>query len=603
MSNYSKHKDREPQDTIFNIQRILNEAGLFTTVMWSGDEVKGLRSNRVSVYPTTLGTNGKGTDELYCTASGYAEMLERIQNNIIGVRWEQRSNGQPMNGIGIPDLEYMSAAQIVEQGDAVCSHMFEVFGKQDSKEKADFLYKWTLSLKDTCDPDAIDTAPFVDVRNRRIVNLPVDVVMRVYGSNGMSAGNTIEEALVQGIAEVFERYANHMLVEKKYVPPRIPDEVLKSYSVWDTIQAIRATGRYDVVVLDCSLGKGLPVAGSMIIDKHTGHFGMKLGSHPSIAVAVERTLTESFQGRNKVTASSGCALGSEKEAQHYHNFTNIIKIGSGIYPVTMLADEPDWEFVPWTAWEGLDNRAYLQKMLHMLIEMGFSPMIRDAAHLGFPSCYIIVPGMSEMYRLEDLTLRIDATSRRNTLSFGRFPDCNEIELRRLLKMIRIKERSMIENELPVLVGRPLRDSRLVSETVAAYVALKLGEYGQARHYFNIMLQLATDEVEQIYLRCIGEYARYRELGVEHEKAIKVIRCMFDSEAVQRVEDETSDMERLLWKVFPHLNCFDCEHCELTDAQCGNRTELEVFAKMRKAVSQSTVRQEDLMMTLRELMAG
>ena len=82
MSNYSKHKDRSPQDTVFEIQRILNEAGLFTTVQWTKSPYSGVSSNRVTLYPTELGTNGKGTDRLYASASGYAELMERIISSL-----------------------------------------------------------------------------------------------------------------------------------------------------------------------------------------------------------------------------------------------------------------------------------------------------------------------------------------------------------------------------------------------------------------------------------------------------------------------------------------------------------------------------------------
>ena len=62
MSNYSKYKERRPEDTVFCIQTILNRARLFTTVEWLDGTFEGVCSNRVTIYPTKLGTNGKGTD-------------------------------------------------------------------------------------------------------------------------------------------------------------------------------------------------------------------------------------------------------------------------------------------------------------------------------------------------------------------------------------------------------------------------------------------------------------------------------------------------------------------------------------------------------------
>ena len=63
--NYSKHKDNSPENTIYKIQGILNKAGLFTVLKWVDNEFSNATSTRVTLYPTKLGTNGKGTDKVY----------------------------------------------------------------------------------------------------------------------------------------------------------------------------------------------------------------------------------------------------------------------------------------------------------------------------------------------------------------------------------------------------------------------------------------------------------------------------------------------------------------------------------------------------------
>lgn len=92
-SNYNKYKDDDPRDTIFRIQEILNRAGLFTVMEWADTNSEGAFSNRVSLYPSALGTNGKGTDRLYASASGYAELMERIQNAILSLECPPEGDG------------------------------------------------------------------------------------------------------------------------------------------------------------------------------------------------------------------------------------------------------------------------------------------------------------------------------------------------------------------------------------------------------------------------------------------------------------------------------------------------------------------------------
>ena len=86
MSKYSKFKERKPEDTIFYLQSILNKMDLFTTIEWIDKPFEGVRSNRVNIYPTGLGANGQVTDEVYTTASAYAEHEERIENNVLAIR-------------------------------------------------------------------------------------------------------------------------------------------------------------------------------------------------------------------------------------------------------------------------------------------------------------------------------------------------------------------------------------------------------------------------------------------------------------------------------------------------------------------------------------
>lgn len=86
MSNYSKHKERLPQDTVLEIQRILDKMGLATTLSWTPELYDGVRSNRLTIHQTTFGSNGKGTDRDYATASAYAELIERIQNDMLAYR-------------------------------------------------------------------------------------------------------------------------------------------------------------------------------------------------------------------------------------------------------------------------------------------------------------------------------------------------------------------------------------------------------------------------------------------------------------------------------------------------------------------------------------
>ena len=79
---YSKHKDRSPKDTVGGIVSTLEEVGLSTEVRWTSHPFEGLCSNRVTIAGTNIGTNGKGTSEEYCLASGYAEFMVPAEQHL-----------------------------------------------------------------------------------------------------------------------------------------------------------------------------------------------------------------------------------------------------------------------------------------------------------------------------------------------------------------------------------------------------------------------------------------------------------------------------------------------------------------------------------------
>lgn len=602
MSNYSKHKDRKPEDTIFEIQRILNKAGLFTTTQWVEEPYKGVRSNRVVLYPTTLGSNGKGTDEVYATASGYAELIERIQNGLLTLRLPSPEVRKAGGFRFSPDEKEMSVDEIIEQKDPYLESLFLRLGIFTHDSKKQFLLDWEGHY-DGQKEGSVIALPFTVPDQDRIVWLPRDIVFDFCGSNGLAAGNTLEEALVQGISELFERYVNWKMIRGECVPPRIPDEELKPYSFWPLIEQIRKEGKYDVFGLDCSLGRGIPVSGICIVNKDKGTFSCKLGGHPSFAVAMERTLTEAFQGRSVESTSQICVAGTQQEALHFHNLTNVSKIGLGVYPAAMFTSKPDWEYKPWKEWEGLDNRTFLVKLLEKIREEGFTAMIRNSSHLGFPACQVLAPGMGEIYPVIPLQVRSRMTGMAAFKSFLYFPDFSEEEEKRILRLIRFKEDSILENEAAFMFGRPLQGSRFTLDRIGAFLAIKAGDYKTGIHFLMKLLSQTQDPKETVYLNALVKYVHMKADGMDDESIYRLLRTLYRKEAADRVEHETNDKATMMQKLFPKAKCFDCEHCELAGVECGEPQETELFLKIKKAMAGSTVSQEETLEFLKKLIDG
>jgi ribosomal protein S12 methylthiotransferase accessory factor len=125
------------------------------------------------------------------------------------------------------------------------------------------------------------------------------------------------------------------------------------------------------------------------------------GAHPSFEVALERTVTELLQGRglHELDGFSPPSLDLDEVADHHNLETHFID-SSGLIAYDFFKDKPDHEFYDWdhdanTA----DEFEYLSEIIH---EMGFDIYIADYEHLDVYACRIIVPGMSDIYPVDDL---------------------------------------------------------------------------------------------------------------------------------------------------------------------------------------------------------
>ncbi len=110
----------------------------------------------------------------------------------------------------------------------------------------------------------ICSLPFVRRSDGETVWFPSHLIENLYLSNGMSAGNTLPEAQVQCLSEIFERAVKKHIIEEEITLPDVPDAVLAKYpAIVEGIQALEEQG-FPVLVKDASLGGQFPVMLSFI---------------------------------------------------------------------------------------------------------------------------------------------------------------------------------------------------------------------------------------------------------------------------------------------------------------------------------------------------
>lgn len=105
--------------------------------------------------------------------------------------------------------------------------------------------------------------------------------------------------LYRGLAEVFERYVTQYIYKNNIegIFSVIDEAVYRDLRSYRLIQAIEKRN-YRVFVIDCSLKGKLPVIGTLIFDPGMSKYYFKLGSDADIDIALQRCITEVFQGNS-----------------------------------------------------------------------------------------------------------------------------------------------------------------------------------------------------------------------------------------------------------------------------------------------------------------
>lgn len=245
--------------------------------------------------------------------------------------------------------------------------------------------------------------PFTRQSDNQTVYIPMNIIGNLYVSNGMSAGNTRNEARVQGLSEVFERYVKNRIIAESISLPEIPAEVMARYpAVMESIATLEAEG-FPIFAYDGSLGGKYPVICVVLFNPANGTCFASFGAHPDFGVALERTVTELLQGRGlkDLDVFTPPTFDDEEVAEHTNLETHFID-SSGLISWDLFKQDADYPFTDWS-FSGTTEEEFATLMAIFAAE-DKEVYIADYEHLGVYACRIIVPGMSDIYPAEDLWL-------------------------------------------------------------------------------------------------------------------------------------------------------------------------------------------------------
>ena len=500
-------KDLPLEETIANMSGILAGLGMKIEIASWRNIVPNVWSLHIRDAQSPMCfTNGKGSTKESALASALGEFIERLNCNFFynDQFWgEEIANAEFVH---YPDEKWFQPGPEGELPvEILDDYTREIYNPED-----ELLGTHLYDTNSGNTARGICSLPFVRQSDGETVYFPSNLIENLYLSNGMSAGNTLAEAQVQCLSEIFERAVKREILEGELALPDVPEEVLAKYpSIVAGIKGLEEQG-FPVLVKDASLGGQYPVMCVTLMNPRTGGVFASFGAHPKLEVALERSLTELLQGRSfeglndlpKPTFSSNAVTEPNNFVEHFID-------SSGLVSWKFFSAQSDYDFVEWdfTAEGENANAEEAAAMFAILEEMGKEAYMAVYQHLGATACRILVPGYSEVYLVEDLVW--DNTNkaldfREDILNIHRL---DEDELAALVE--RLEELEVDDyTDIVTLIGIEFDDNTVWGQLTVLelklliYIALQ--EFEEAKELVETFLQYNTNTVERgLFYQCMN----------------------------------------------------------------------------------------------------
>ncbi|MCG9739662.1 OsmC domain/YcaO domain-containing protein [Shewanella insulae] len=397
-STYILGKDLPLEQTIANMTGILAELGMKIEISSWRNIVPNVWSLHIrdAASPMCF-TNGKGASKESALCSALGEFIERLNCNFF-------YNDQ-FFGLDIANSEFVHYPNekwfALTDDDSLPAGMLDDYSLEIYNPDGELCGSHLIDTNSGNIERGICTIPYKRRSDGETVYFPSNLIENLFLSNGMSAGNNLQEAEVQCLSEIFERAVKRQIIEQEIVLPDVPMAVLEKYpSILAGIKGLEEQG-FPVVVRDASLGGQFPVMCVTLMNPKTGGVFASFGAHPSFEVALERSLTELLQGRSfeglndvpKPTFNSMAVSEPENFVEHFIDSTGVISW-------RFFSNKADYAFCEWD-FSG-SNEEEAKGLYGILESLGKEVYVAEFEEQGASACRILVPGYSEVYPVDDL---------------------------------------------------------------------------------------------------------------------------------------------------------------------------------------------------------
>ena len=559
-------KDASLESSIGRMQEKLLAIGFHVVERSWLNPVDGIWSVHVSDRDCPLlFTNGKGASKLAALASALGEFFERLSCNYF---WTHSYLGEDFATGGFTHYPQERWFQFDDNDgewpEELLTAELQAFYNPDNNVTSSMLVEHNSGNVER----GICALPFTRLNDDACVWFPVNIIGNLYVSNGMSAGNTQAEARTQALSEIVERHIKFRVISEGLCLPEVPDEVIARYPRIEAgIAALRAAG-FGILVKDASLGGQYPVMAVTLLNPADQGCYASFGAHPRFEVALERALTELLQGRALDALGGFPEPGFDlDEIASAPNIEIHFVDSSGIISWNFLGDTPDFEFCDWNfSTTTAEDYDWLVGMIH---GEGYDIYVADYTHLGVYACRILVPGMSEIYPIDDLEYENNSIGNEIREAILYLPDLDDEECEDLLDTL--NESGLDDQRLVgALIGLSAdagsfwEDLRLGE--LKTLLALAIGNEEATREGCDWVIHFGQiNEQRRLVYRCIESLLKLCDSG-EYEPYRSTLTSLYGANTLAQAEALLNRQQRFFDIALPgkELNGFEM-HRHLLEA--------------------------------------
>ncbi len=550
MSFQHRYKESPPLQTIQQIRNILAEANILVMEkQWQNET--GHCSVRLEFEGLPgIGVNGKGINAHYALASAYGELMERIQNRSV----PYRTYGLCVPAEWVyPDQTYLSVDEVLHQ-EQILPHIVH---HSSLAELSDLL---------VAHQNLLIGVPFLNAMSQQVEILPSTLIGLACGTNGMCAGNTPHEAMVQGISEIFERFVLKEMMTHEIVLPTIEKKMICMEPDIEAIIRSMEEAGYHVFIKDATLGGRYPVLGILVIDRLHSRYLLKLGAHPIFNIALERCVTEFFQGFSlqhfmQHSLPIQWDLDGADFLHRKNNIEKACKNGTGQFPLSIFTyQKANTDFQSAFIQKGYTNQVGFNFLLDRIKTDGKILFIRDVSFLHYPAYKLYVPGMSEIFLQNVATIRRKMMIAQLQKVLLQLTDASEQDIELLIQYFENEPVTFLsQSQIFARSCINIREYDIDMRLLLSILYYRLNRYDSCLRYLRMYQEhLEKSGTDVRYYHCAYFMIQGKSIGRSFLEMQELLCPIYNDSLIREVWEDLYKKEYSI----PIPNCPHCHACEL-----------------------------------------